>query len=107
MRFRELFICKILLIKCQYAFNDSRHIIKSHIHVVVNAPTRVEIPIRKSIPEELIGDSKPRQKRGRPVGAKDVVPQKRKLIGLVQEVANAPESTYPRSGTTSRRDSSP
>ncbi|KAL8156462.1 hypothetical protein AgCh_001527 [Apium graveolens] len=44
------------------AFSDSRHIIRSHIPAV-NAPARVEIPTKKSIPEELIGDSKPRQKR--------------------------------------------
>ncbi|KAL8155915.1 hypothetical protein AgCh_001101 [Apium graveolens] len=44
------------------AFSDSRHIIRSHIPAI-NAPTRVEIPTKKSIPEELIGDLKPRQKR--------------------------------------------
>ncbi|XP_074337293.1 uncharacterized protein LOC141674488 [Apium graveolens] len=74
------------------AFSDSRHIIRSHIHAV-NAPIRVEIPTKKSIPEELIGDSKPRQKRGRPIGAKDIVPRKRKLIGIAPEVAKVSENT--------------
>ena len=37
-------------------FNDSRHVIKSHIPVV-NAPEKVEIPIHKLIPEELVGNS--------------------------------------------------
>ena len=49
---------------------------------VVNATARVEILMHKSIPEELVGESKPCQKCGRLVGAKDIVPQKQKLIGL-------------------------
>ena len=57
------------------AFNDSRHIIKSHI-LANNASTRVEIPIHKSIPEDwLVIQITP--KCGRPVGAKNVVPKKR------------------------------
>ncbi|XP_074352634.1 uncharacterized protein LOC141691776 [Apium graveolens] len=74
------------------AFSDSRHIISSHVPVV-NAPTRVEIPTKKLIPEELIGDSKSLQKRGKPVGAKDVVARKRKLIGPAPEVASVPKNT--------------
>lgn len=34
------------------AFNDARQMIKSHI-LAVNAPTRVDVPIHKSISEEL------------------------------------------------------
>ncbi|XP_074377339.1 uncharacterized protein LOC141718862 [Apium graveolens] len=45
------------------AFNDSRHIIKSHIPA-----------------------------SGRPVGAKDIVPRKRKLIGHAPEVASVPKN---------------
>lgn len=44
-------------------------------------------------PEEIDCNSKPRQKRGRPIGAKDVVPRKRKLIGSAPEVASVPENT--------------
>ncbi|XP_074356411.1 uncharacterized protein LOC141696124 [Apium graveolens] len=80
------------------AFSDSRHIIRSHIPAV-NAPARVKIPTKKSIPEELIGDSKPCQKRGRPISVKDIVPRKRKLIGIAPEVAkvseNTPEVVFP------------
>ncbi|XP_074351690.1 uncharacterized protein LOC141690827 [Apium graveolens] len=73
-------------------FNDSRHVIKSHI-LVVNTPARVEVPIHKIIPEELIGNTQPRQKRGRPVGAKYIVPRKWKLIGHAAEVESVPENT--------------
>ncbi|XP_074328309.1 uncharacterized protein LOC141666214 [Apium graveolens] len=74
------------------AFSDSRHIVKSHIPAI-NALARVEIPIHKSVHEELINNSKPRQKRGRPISAKDVVPRKRKKIGHASEVANVPHNT--------------
>ncbi|KAL8157913.1 hypothetical protein AgCh_002571 [Apium graveolens] len=73
-------------------FSDSRHIVKLHIPAI-NAPASVEIPIHKSVPEELINKSKPRQKRGRPIGAKDVVPRKWKTIGHASEVANVPDNT--------------
>ncbi|XP_074373665.1 uncharacterized protein LOC141714014 [Apium graveolens] len=76
----------------QYVFSDSRHIVKSHIPAI-NAPARVEIPIHKSLPEELINNSKPCQKCGRPISAKDVVPRKRKTIGHASEVANVPDNT--------------
>ncbi|KAL8098453.1 hypothetical protein AgCh_031273 [Apium graveolens] len=33
------------------------------------------------------------EKRGRPIGAKDVVPRKRKTIGHASEVANVPDNT--------------
>ena len=74
------------------AFSDSRHIVKSHIPAI-SAPTRVEIPIHKSVSKELTSNSKLRQKRGRPVGAKDVVPRKRKIIGHAYEVASVPDNT--------------
>ncbi|XP_074376698.1 uncharacterized protein LOC141718216 [Apium graveolens] len=87
-----------IAIQMSDAFSDSRHIIRSHIPAV-NAPARVEIPTKKSIPGELISDSKPRQKRGRPIGAKDIVPRKQKLIGIAPEVAkvseNTPEVVFP------------
>lgn len=72
------------------AFNDSRNVIKSHIPAV-NTPARVDIPIQKSSTNELVTDSKPRLKRGRPVGAKDVAPRKRKTKKIAPEVAHAPE----------------
>ena len=81
------------------AFNNSRNIVKSYIPAV-NAPTRIGIPDNKSISTELIDDSKPRQKRGRPIGAKDIVPRKQKLIGIAPEVAKVSEK-YPRSGISS------
>ena len=55
------------------SFIDSRNIVKSYTPAV-NAPARVEIPIIKSNPKELVSDSKPRKKRGRPIGIKDIVP---------------------------------
>ncbi|XP_074356213.1 uncharacterized protein LOC141695906 [Apium graveolens] len=42
---------------------------------------------------ELIGDSKPHQKCGRPIGAKEIVPQKWKLIGIAPELAKVSENT--------------
>ena len=51
------------------------------------------------ISQELIGDSKPHQKRGRPIGAKDIIPRKGKLIRIAPEVAkisnNASELILP------------
>ncbi|XP_074326895.1 uncharacterized protein LOC141664839 [Apium graveolens] len=72
------------------AFNDSRNITKSHIPAV-NTPTRTYIPIQKSDTKELVTESKLRLKRGRPVGAKDVAPRKRKIKRIAPEVAHAPE----------------
>lgn len=76
------------------AFNDARKMIKSHTPAV-NTPARIEMPIEKSIPGELtnkvIEESKPRQKRGRPVGAKDTVPRKSKANKGIPEGIPAPE----------------
>ncbi|XP_074346917.1 uncharacterized protein LOC141685728 [Apium graveolens] len=72
------------------AFNDSRNITKSHIPAV-NTPARIDIPIQKSNTKELVIELKPRLKRGRPVGAKDVAPRKRKIKKIAPEVAHAPE----------------
>ncbi|XP_074355978.1 uncharacterized protein LOC141695644 [Apium graveolens] len=54
------------------AFSDSRHIIRSHIPTV---------------------NALPHQKRGRPIGVKDIIPRKRKLIGIAPEVARVSENT--------------
>ena len=84
------------------AFNDARKVIKSHTPAV-NTPARIEIPIEKSIPGELtnkvIEESKPRQKRGRPVGAKDTVPRKSKANKGIPEGIPTPEvALIPRVG---------
>ena len=79
------------------AFNNSRNEIKSHIPAL-NTPARIGIPIQKSSKKELVIESKPRLKHGRPVGAKDVAPIKRKTNKIALEVER---------GTCSRRSKYP
>ena len=55
------------------AFSNAAKITKSHIPAA-NAPTRIEIPEGPKAANE----SKARQKRGRPIGSKDLAPRKRK-----------------------------
>ncbi|KAL8144892.1 hypothetical protein AgCh_003193 [Apium graveolens] len=68
---------------------------KLKMFVIVNTPARVNIPIQKSDIKELVTESKPESKphlkRGRPVGAKDIAPRKRKIKKIALEVAHAPE----------------
>ena len=52
-------------------FTDSKKIVKSHI------PARIEVPDGKLI-NIITNESKARLKRGRPVGAKDKIPRKKK-----------------------------
>ncbi|XP_074337210.1 uncharacterized protein LOC141674400 [Apium graveolens] len=52
---------------------------------------RIDIPIQKSDTKELVTESKPCLKHGRPVGAEDVAPRKRKIKKIASEVAHAPE----------------
>lgn len=54
------------------AFMNFKHIIKSHIHIV-HFRVRVEIPIYKSISEELVRESKARRKHDRPTSTYDIV----------------------------------
>ncbi|PIN26225.1 hypothetical protein CDL12_01027 [Handroanthus impetiginosus] len=56
------------------AFTDLPRVTKSHIPVV-NAPIRIDIPGGQS---NSANESKPRLKRGRPIGSKDKNPRKRK-----------------------------
>ena len=57
-------------------FTDSKKIVKSHISAA-NNPARIEVPEGKLI-NIVANESKIRLKRGRPVGAKDKIPRKRK-----------------------------
>ena len=55
-----------------YAFVDAKKVIKSHI-TAANTATRINVP-----EGPLANESKIRLKRGRPIGSKDVTPQKRR-----------------------------
>ena len=66
------------------AFTDLNKVLKSHIPTV-NAPTHIEIPIGDS-GNAIASTSKPRLKRGRPVGSKDSFPRKRKSNKLLTPV---------------------
>jgi hypothetical protein len=70
------------------AFTDAKKVTKSHIPAA-NIPARIEIPTGQ-ITSTTTDDSKARQKRGRPVGAKDKLPRKRKIQG---KETDAPEIT--------------
>ena len=58
--------------------------IKSHIPAV-NTPTHIDIPIGDS-GNAIASTSKPRLKRGRPIGSKDSFPRKRKSNKLLTPV---------------------
>ena len=58
-------------------FTDSKKIVKSHIPTA-NTPARTEVPVGQSI-NTAANESKPRLKCGRPIGAKDKIPKKRKM----------------------------
>jgi hypothetical protein len=57
-------------------FTDSKKIVKSHI-LAANNPARIEVPEGQLI-NIAANESKTCLKCGRPVGAKDKIPQKRK-----------------------------
>ena len=57
--------------KLPNVFTNSKKIVKSHI------PARIEVPDGKLI-NIITNESKARLKRGRPVGAKDKIPRKKK-----------------------------
>ena len=56
----------------QVAFIDTKKVTKSHISAA-NTPTQIDVP-----KGQLANESKIRLKRGRPIGSKDITPQKRK-----------------------------
>ena len=58
-------------------FIDNKKIVKSHIPAV-NTPVRIEVLVGQSV-NTTANESKPHLKRGRPIGVKDKIPQKRKL----------------------------
>ena len=66
------------------AFTDPNKVIKSHIPAV-NTPAHIEIPIGDS-GNAIASTSKPRLKRGRPIGSKDSFPRKRKSNKLLTPV---------------------
>ncbi|KAF7137709.1 hypothetical protein RHSIM_Rhsim07G0041900 [Rhododendron simsii] len=59
------------------AFTDTKRVTKSHIPAA-NIPARIEVPVGQTTCTTA-DESKTRQKRGRPVGAKDKFPRKRKI----------------------------
>ena len=58
------------------AFIDLTKVTKSHIPVA-NIPVRIEIPTGK-LQSSMTNEPKPRLKRGRSIGSKDIIPRKRK-----------------------------
>ena len=66
------------------AFTDPIKVLKSHISAV-NAPTHIEILIG-DFGNAIASTSKPRPKRGRPIGSKDYFPRKRKSNKLLTPV---------------------
>lgn len=58
------------------AFDDAKNVTKSHIPVV-NVPARIEI-LEDGFVVKAIKEPQGRQKHGRPVGAKNTVPEKRR-----------------------------
>jgi hypothetical protein len=72
------------------AFTDNKKIVKSHIPAT-NTPAKIEVPVGQSI-NTVANESKACLKRGRPIGAKDKIPRKRKAQG--NEIS-APEEALP------------
>jgi hypothetical protein len=71
-------------------FTDNKKIVKSHIPAA-NTPAKIEVPLGQSI-NIAANESKVHLKRGRPIGAKDKIPQKRKAQG--NEI-DAPKEALP------------
>ncbi|KAK6141890.1 hypothetical protein DH2020_024368 [Rehmannia glutinosa] len=65
------------------AFNDAIKVTKSYIPAV-NAPARIIVPDEN----KKMNDDIPRQKRGRPIGSKNIVPRKKRgeliLMSMLQ-----------------------
>jgi hypothetical protein len=72
------------------AFTDNKKIVKSHI-TAANTPVKIEVPVGQSI-NIAANESKARLKRGRPIGAKDKIPRKRKAQ---ENEISAPEEALP------------
>ena len=58
-------------------FTDNKKIVKSHIPTA-NIPAWIEVPVGQSI-NTAANELKPHLKRGRPIGVKDKILQKRKV----------------------------
>ena len=58
-------------------FTDNKKIVKSHIPTA-NIPARIEVPVGQSI-NTATNELEPHLKRGRPIGVKDKILQKRKV----------------------------
>ena len=58
-------------------FTDNKKIVKSHIPAA-NTPAQIEVLVGQSV-NTAANESKPHLKRGRPIGVKDKIPQKRKV----------------------------
>jgi hypothetical protein len=61
------------------ALTDNKKIIKSHIPAA-NTPAKIEVPVGQLI-NTTANESKARLKHGRPIGAKNKIPRKRKTQG--------------------------
>jgi hypothetical protein len=61
------------------AFTDNKKIIKSHIPAA-NTPAKIKVPVGQ-LTNTAANESKAHLKRGRPIGAKDKIPWKRKAQG--------------------------
>jgi len=72
------------------AFTDNKKIIKSHIPAA-NTPAKIEGHVGQSI-NTTANESKARVKRGRPIGANDKIPRKRKAQ---ENKIGAPEEALP------------
>jgi hypothetical protein len=70
------------------AFNDAAKLTKSYIPAM-NVPARIEIQNKTKAANE----SDPRQKRGRPIGSKDLAPRKKKLNNISH--SKTPEEVAP------------
>jgi hypothetical protein len=77
------------------AFTDNKKIIKSHISAA-NTPAKIEVIVGQ-LTNTAANESKARLKRGRPIGAKDKIPRKRKALG--NEIGS-PEEALPTTHTT-------
>ena len=67
--------------KLPNAFTDTAKVTKSYIPTA-NTPARINIPIGKTSIMATNESSMTRLKCGRPLGSKDLIPQKRKIVKL-------------------------
>ncbi|XP_017239634.1 uncharacterized protein LOC108212419 [Daucus carota subsp. sativus] len=70
-------------------FTDINRVTKSHIPAM-NAPAKIQVPEGEII---KANESKPRLKRGRPIGSKDKNPRKRKGANTQIEEVKSPTET--------------